>query len=246
MLTKAREKQIRSLQQKKFRSELGLFLVEGAKGVLEACASDLDIEEIFCTESFFTLNEDKLTKKCSKIVFVKESLLSKLGTFSSNNAAIAVIYIPKNEELVADNDFVILLDEIKDPGNLGTIIRTADWYGITKIICSNDSVDVFNPKVINATMGSFGRVKLFYTDFDEYLSKTQLPVFGAYLGGESIYSINYPSEGYLLMGNESKGINSNLEKYVSNKITIPRKGTAESLNVAIATSIICDNIMRPK
>lgn len=244
MLSKNREKEIRSLQQKKFRNRFGVFAVEGAKNLLELCTSELEVEEIFCTESFLTVNEDKLTKKCSQVFDVKESQLAKIGSFSTNNAGLAVVKIPESKNIRAEKDFVLVLDEVKDPGNLGTIIRTADWYGIRKIVCSENCVDVYNPKVINSTMGSFVRVNVLYTDLGEYFKVVDTPVFGAFLDGKNIYNINFPEEGYILMGNESKGISFELEKYVSSRVTIPRRGGAESLNVGIATAIFCDNVFR--
>jgi RNA methyltransferase, TrmH family len=141
-------------------------------------------------------------------------------------------------------ELVIALDEVRDPGNLGTIIRIADWYGINKLVFSTHSAEFYNPKVIQATMGSFTRVEFFYADLNEVFSQWKLPVFGAFLDGENIHQMGKINPGVILMGNESNGISSDLAKQVNHKVTIPGYGQAESLNVAIATAIICDNFKR--
>ncbi len=136
------------------------------------------------------------------------------------------------------------LESINDPGNLGAIIRIADWYGIEKILCSSDTVDFYNPKVIAASMGSFLRVQVQYGDLSELLKNTALPVLGAFLDGTNVHKFQFPTEGILVIGSEAHGISPALEKIVTEKITIPRTGKAESLNAAIATAIICDNWLR--
>jgi TrmH family RNA methyltransferase len=145
---------------------------------------------------------------------------------------------------IKKNEVVIVLDEIKDPGNLGTIIRIADWYGIDNIVASKNTVDFYNPKVITATKGSFTRVNMFYTDLNDFLSKTKLPILGAFLNGENIHETKFPVSGILVMGNESNGVSKEIEILITKKITIPAYGKAESLNVAIATAIILDNWKR--
>ena len=138
---------------------------------------------------------------------------------------------------VNPDEFVLLLDDIRDPGNLGTIIRTADWFGVTKIIASAETADFYNPKVISATMGSFTRIKIFYTTLSEYMQSSELPIFGTYLQGTNIHQVNFGSGGLILIGNESRGVHSDLEKFVTHKVTIPKSGKAESLNAAIAAGI---------
>jgi TrmH family RNA methyltransferase len=142
--------------------------------------------------------------------------------------------------------FSIVLDGIQDPGNMGTIIRTADWYGIENIICSEDCVEVYNPKVVQATMGSLSRMNVHYVDLEEILAHTKLPVYGALLDGENIYNTNFGTEGLIVMGNEGKGLTDKVKQLVTRAITIPRGGKAESLNVAIATAIFCSEINRNK
>jgi RNA methyltransferase, TrmH family len=247
MISKSWLKLIKSLQIKKFRLKEGLFIVEGAKSVLEVLNSSFQIEQIFCTESFLAQHTFQLKKVQNIIQIVDEKELEDLGTFSTNNAVLAVVQLKNEKELKANtNEFALVLDEVKDPGNLGTIIRIADWYGIKKIICSRDTVDYYNPKVISSTMGSFTRVEMMYTDLEIFLAGLEegIPVLGAFMEGENIHNAKLPSSGYIIMGNESSGISREVEKRVNKKITIPRFGEAESLNVAIATAIILDNLKR--
>jgi RNA methyltransferase, TrmH family len=245
MLEKAQIKLIKSLQDKKDRKELGLFLVEGAKNTLELLNSDFEVSELFVTEEFFTKNKSALESKNVKYKIVTQTDLEKVGSLESNDSALAIVKQKINSEFeISENEVVIALDEIKDPGNLGTIIRIADWYGVKKIIASNNTVDFYNPKVISATKGSFTRVQIFYTDLKQILSETKIPVLGAFLNGENIHKFSFPKQGILVMGNESQGISEEIEKCITQKITIPSFGNAESLNVAIATAVILDNWRR--
>jgi TrmH family RNA methyltransferase len=146
------------------------------------------------------------------------------------------------EAPVNPNEFVIVLDDIRDPGNLGTIIRTADWYGIHSIVASEETTDFYNPKVIASTMGSFCRVNVFYTDLSSYLSAQKGPVYGTFLNGKDVHALGEKPGGFIVIGNESNGISPAVEKLVTHRITIPRRGGAESLNAAIATAIVLDNL----
>jgi TrmH family RNA methyltransferase len=245
MISKNQIKLIKSLQNKKDRNDLGLFLVEGAKNNLELLNSDFQIKELFITEEFLTKNEEVLNGKNIKYNLTTQNELEKTGSLESNDSALAIVKQKENSVLkIEDDEIIIALDEIKDPGNLGTIIRIADWYGIKKIVASGDTVDFYNPKVISATKGSFIRVQIFYTDLEKFLSNTKIPILGAFLGGENIHKFNFPKAGILVMGNESRGIGQEIEKCVTQKITIPSFGGAESLNVAIATAVILDNWKR--
>ncbi|MGB1319537.1 MAG: RNA methyltransferase, partial [Vibrio gallaecicus] len=169
--------------------------------------------------------------------------LTKASTLVSNNAAIAVVEIP-SFDLPKAQGLMIALDGVSDPGNLGTIIRVADWYGIKHIVASSDCADPYNPKTISATMGSFGRVHVSQTDLSSYLNQANLPIYGAFLEGTSTHKTEFSADGILLMGSESHGIREEAAKFVTDKITIPAFGGAESLNVAMATGIILDNIRR--
>lgn len=242
MFTKNQGKLIKSLHEKKNRVELGLFLVEGEKSVSELLDSDFEIDLILATSKFFDKYGDKVRERSTIFEIVTQSELEKVGTFTTNDAALAVVKQKENKPFEIQSDEIILvLDEIKDPGNLGTIIRIADWYGVKNIIASKETVDFYNPKVITATKGSFTRVNIFYTDLKNFLSKTELPILGAFLDGENIHETKFPESGILLMGNESIGVNKEMEDLITKKITIPSYGEAESLNVAIATAVILDN-----
>ncbi|MFM7487408.1 MAG: RNA methyltransferase, partial [Cytophagales bacterium] len=146
--------------------------------------------------------------------------------------------------LTVGDEFALVLDDIRDPGNLGTIIRTADWYGIKKIIASEETADFYNPKVIHATMGSFCRVQIFYTSLLQYLSDASQPVYGAFLDGDNVHDIDFSKSGLLVIGNEAQGISKVVENKVTQRITIPKRGGAESLNASVATAILLDNVFR--
>lgn len=245
MLSKNQIKYINSLQQKKFRQEYQSFVVEGAKSVVELLSSDFELESLYVTEDFYKETKPLLDKQPLRAEIVGQAELEKAGTFSSNNAALAVAKIKSNQELLLnETEYALVLDEIRDPGNLGTIIRIADWYGIQKIICSEGTVDLYNPKVISSTMGSFTRVSLFYTDLVKYLKGQQKPIYGAFLDSENVHTLNFAPSGYIIIGNEANGISEAVEEVVTHKITIPRFGGAESLNAGIATAVICDNLRR--
>jgi TrmH family RNA methyltransferase len=162
-----------------------------------------------------------------------------LGTLAQNDGALAVVYQKEGKE-ISPSGITLVLDDIRDPGNLGTLIRIADWYGISHIVCSTSTVDWYNPKVVSATMGSFTRVTPFYTDLVPFLEKQKAPILGAFLGGESTHTFAFPKEGFLIIGSESHGISKEVAKLVTNKITIPKFGKAESLNAAVAGAVMLD------
>ena len=178
----------------------------------------------------------------------KEQLLGfHIVDCADEDAALAVARQKPNQPFpLAANEFALVLDDLRDPGNLGTIIRTADWYGIAKIIASEETADVYGPKVISATMGSFTRVSIFYTDLATYLKDTPHRVFGTYLDGTDVHTVDFGVGGLIVIGNESKGIAPPLEAFITDKITIPRYGLAESLNAGIATAVVCDNVRRSR
>jgi len=245
MLSKNTVKFIKSLQQKKFRRQENSFFVEGAKNVTELLNSEYEITHLLYTKSYFDDHISQIKRSGAEKYEVNAKSLESIGSFQSNDAAIAVAKIKENDTFqVEENELAIALDDVRDPGNLGTIIRIADWYGISKIILSKHCADFYNPKVLNSSMGSFTRVRFFYTDLIEYLPAQTVPVYGALLEGETIYKANLTTSGVILMGNESQGISDDLMPFISHKLTIPQFGTAESLNVAIATAVICDNFRR--
>lgn len=244
MISKQTAKFLKSLQIKKFRKEHACFIVEGEKSVNELSDSSWDVREIYATSQFIEKHSDKWDKSLLNEVSEKE--LTAVSSFKSNNSALAVVNVAETAfYLPPSNKISIALESVNDPGNLGTIIRIADWYGIEQIYCSFDTVDLYGPKVISSTKGSFTRVKVFYTDLEKRIKESNVPVIGAFLKGESIHQYNYDGGGVvLLMGSESQGISDQLEKLVSTKVTIPAYGVAESLNVSIATAILCDNLKR--
>jgi RNA methyltransferase, TrmH family len=242
MLSKATIKYIKSLQVKKYRKQEQCFVVEGAKTVNELLVSDFEVVKLVATPSFLASLKRKVS---AELIEASEKELGSLGEFQSNNAALAVARTKVNKPLhLTPSEFAIVLDDIRDPGNLGTIIRTADWYGIRNIIASEETADFYNSKVISSTMGSFTRVSIYYTDLQSYLQGTINRVYGAYLDGKNVHETKFDKGGLILIGNESHGISASLERFVTDRITIPRFGQAESLNAAIATAIICDNVAR--
>jgi TrmH family RNA methyltransferase len=244
MLSKATVKFVKSLQVKKYRKQEQCFLVEGTKSVQELLASDFEIVKLIVTDKF--LSEVKVPGTV-EVVEASEKELASMGEFQTNNSALAVTRLKPNSPVtIGQSEYGLVLDDIRDPGNLGTIIRTADWYGIQKIIASPETADFYNPKVISATMGSFTRTRIFYTDLETFLSGTQHTVYGAYLEGANVHDVKFAPGGLIIVGSESHGITPGLQKSVTQKITIPRYGMAESLNAAIATAVICDNLRRNK
>lgn len=178
---------------------------------------------------------------------VKNAELDKISTLQTPQGFLALVYIPKNKELdlkALKNQFTLVLDGVQDPGNMGTIIRTADWFGFKNIICSADCVEVFNPKTVQATMGSLARVNIYEADLPALLEKNTIPVFGALLDGESIYKTQWGTEGLVILGNEGKGISAEVIKKINKPVTIPRIGEAESLNVAVSAAIFCAELVR--
>ena len=244
MISKNKLKFLKSLQIKKNRKETGLFLVEGEKSVLELFNSDYVIDSVFITENFLRSYSGIIEKKKLSYDIGKEDELSKAGSFSTNNAAIAVARIKENTSLYLQKDeFGIMLDNIKDPGNLGTIIRIADWYGISKIICSEETAEIYNPKVIASSMGSFTRIHTYYCDLNKYINELKgIPVYGATLAGEDIHQCRFKTPAFVMMGNESNGIRQEYKALLTKEISISRFGQAESLNAAIATAVICDRV----
>ena len=245
MITKNQIKYINSLQQKKFRVENQSFIVEGAKSVLELLKSNFKTDMLFVTNEFLNENENVLQNLPFPVEIANQADLEKAGSFTSNNAALAVVKTKENVELlVQESEFALILDDIRDPGNLGTIIRVADWYGIHKIICSHSTVDFYNPKVIAATMGSFTRTNLYYTNLEQFIKNQSVNIYGTLLNGDNIHQTKFSSSGYIVIGNEANGISPTIEPLITHKITIPRFGQAESLNAGIATAVVLDNLRR--
>ena len=232
------------MQVRKYRQVEQCFLVQGAKAVKETLDSDFETRTLVGTSEFFA-SLGKTVLSTIEMIEVSEDDLSALGSVESNNSALAIINMGPNKIVsLPKNDFTLALDDIRDPGNLGTIIRTADWYGIKNIVASPETTDLYNPKVINASMGSFLRVNVFYTPLEDFLSTNSMPTYGTFLKGGSIHSTIFAKEGLIVIGNESKGISPTIEKKITHRLTIPRFGGAESLNAATATGIVLDNLRK--
>ena len=248
MLSKNRIKYINSLKIKKYRQLSQSFIVEGAKSVLELLSSDFTIEFVLATSEFQQKYSTISSKHKTLFETVTLQELQGLGSFQTNDSCLAVAKTKQNDFLCAENkEYVLVLDDVSDPGNLGTIIRIADWYGIKKIICSETTTDLYNPKVIAASKGSFTRIKAYYTNLPEFLAENarQQNIIGAFLDGDSIYDHAFSADGgYIVMGNESNGVGKEVEFFVTQRITIPRVGDAESLNVGIAAAVMLDNLRR--
>ena len=240
MVSKNQIKLITSLQQKKYRKQEQLFFVEGVKGVQELLDSNFELYELFTTKKDF-LSIDR-----SKVNAVTDDELKKISALITPNSCLAIFKIPTVVSF-EQKGLLIALDNIRDPGNLGTIIRLCDWFGIKTLFCTEETVDIYNPKVVQATMGSIGRVNVVYGDLDILLAETKLPIFGTFMDGKNIYKANLPNEGIIVMGNEANGISKTIEKLVSDRLAIPRFGdlqATESLNVATATAIILSEFKR--
>jgi RNA methyltransferase, TrmH family len=240
MVSKNQIKLITSLQQKKFRQAHQLFIAEGVKVIQELLDSQFVLDHLFVTETVFE------TVAISKKTTISSADLKKISALSTPNNCLALFKIP-NEKLSVSNGLILALDDIRDPGNLGTIIRLCDWFGVEQIICSAETVDVYNPKVVQATMGSIARVAISYIDLYDYLQKTTLPVFGTFMDGKNVYKEKLPTAGILVLGNEANGICSDIEKIITHKLAIPRYGNlqkTESLNVATAAGIFLSEFRR--
>lgn len=212
---------------------------------MELLSSNYQILRLFSTEKTAAQVAELAKSKKISCEIIPEKMLQAIGTLENNQTALAVVQIPDYpSEIDFTNKLVLALDGINDPGNLGTIIRTADWYGISTIVCSTDTVDVYNPKVINATKGSFTRVHVVYEDLVSVFAKhKQIPIYAACLEGEPIYGKRLEQPAVLLMGSEANGIRLDLLQHASHKISISRFGNAESLNVGVATGILLDRLI---
>ena len=246
MLSKNKIKFIRSLEHKKFRNESDCFLAEGNKLVSDI----LPYFECECliTKSSWLATQGNIS---AKEIIIGENDIERASLLKTPQDVLAVFRRPQYylERESLKNELSLVLDGIQDPGNLGTIIRLADWFGIKNLICSPDTADVFNPKTIQASMGAIARVRVFYKSLPEWLDEMEnIPVYGAFLEGENIYTENLTSSGLIIMGNEGNGISASVEKRITKKLYIPsyppEVESSESLNVAVATAIVCSEFRR--
>ena len=235
MISKSQIKYIKGLSLKKNRIKKQCFIVEGEKCLAELLNSSFEIVELFALKDW--IDENKAVS--DKIQVVSFNELERISNLKSPNKVVAVVKIKKQEIIQQKSAIILVLDDINDPGNLGTIIRMCDWFGVKQIICSKDTVDVYNPKVVQSTMGSLFRTQIIYTDLRTYLAKVTTPIYGAYMDGGNVKNIKINQKVHLVMGNEANGISDKIEKYISKKVAIKNiGGNTESLNVAVATSIL--------
>uniref|UniRef100_UPI0040496F49 TrmH family RNA methyltransferase n=1 Tax=Gelidibacter sp. TaxID=2018083 RepID=UPI0040496F49 len=239
MLTKSQIQLIKSLDQKKFRQQHQLFVVEGKKSIAEFLKSSFKLHYLYTTVDDFERDAKKLTH-------ITENELKKISSLATPQVALALFEIPKQKP-VNDSGLIVALDAVRDPGNLGTIIRLCDWFGVKNLVCSDTTVDCFNPKVVQATMGSITRVDISYVDLEAFLKTSKLQSFGTFMDGDNVYEKELSQNGILILGNEANGISPTVESIVNHKISIPRFGNlqaTESLNVATATAILLSEFCR--
>lgn len=247
MLSKNKIKFVRSLEMKKYRNETACFLAEGNKLVADLLPF-FECECLVAKASWLATQGDIRVKE---LILAGENEIEKISLLKTPQDVLAVFRQPCYElgNETMENELSLVLDGIQDPGNLGTIIRLADWFGINRVICSPDTVDVYNPKTIQATMGAIARVRVFYVSLPDWLiNRHDIPVYGTFLEGENIYTETLSSSGLIVMGNEGKGISPNIEKLITRKLYIPNyppeAESTESLNVAVATAIVCSEFRR--
>jgi len=238
LISKSQIKLITRLQQKKYRDKSGLFIAEGPKLISELKAEDVKLHSFFSTEESMTADHNHFP--------VSQIELQKISFLKTANTALAVFEIPKPKK-IDQNGLIVALDAVRDPGNLGAIIRLCDWFGVSQLLCSMDTADCYNRKVVQATMGSIARVNVYYLDLVSFLKNYELPVYGAVMEGTNVYNTALKKEGVLVMGNEANGISSEIEAFVNHTLTIPRFGSlqlTESLNVATATAVLLSEFRR--
>jgi TrmH family RNA methyltransferase len=240
MVSKNQIKLITSLVQKKNRIEHQLFIAEGIKVIQELFQSDFELVHLY------SISDLGINFPFEKTTRISENELKRISALTTPNECLALFKIPKTTKF-EDQGLIVALDDIRDPGNLGTIIRLCDWFGVKQLICSETTVDAYNPKVVQATMGSLARINIIYTNLVEVLQQTILPVYGTFMEGNNVYTESKTKEGIIVMGNESNGISNQVEQLILKKITIPRFGAlqkTESLNVATATAITLSEFCR--
>jgi len=239
MVSKSQIKLITSLGQKKYRQKNGLFVAEGIKVIRELLNSDFRLDKLFASETIFDISKDQF-------VLTEERDLKKISFLKTPQTALGLFKIPQ-QNLGVLEDLTVALDGVRDPGNLGTIIRLCDWFGVKNLVCSTDTVDCFNPKVIQSTMGSITRVNVVYKNLSEFLQSQDIVSYGTFMDGENVYQKRLQQKSVLVLGNEANGINPEIENLISEKISIPQFGQSqetESLNVATATAIFLSEFRR--
>lgn len=240
MLSKNEVKYIQSLCHKRQRDTDSVFVAEGPKLVQELVLARADILHIYALKEWFEGQPDHPFPTTE----ISTTELEKISQLQTPNQALLIARQQRpTVEPVLNNQCLLALDGIQDPGNMGTILRIADWFGVNQVVCSHDCVDVYNAKVVQSTMGSITRVQCWYVNLNDWLKEVSMPIYGALLNGENVYQVEKMKEGVLVIGNESKGIRSEVLSLITHPVTIPKKGTAESLNAAVATGIILSHLL---
>jgi TrmH family RNA methyltransferase len=233
MVSEVEIKHVNALKVKKYRLKYAQFIAEGNKIIKELIAEGMEPVCVYTTD-------DSLESSSSKRITEKQ--LDRLTALQHHHGSLAVFRIPKMSFEIDGTEWIVMLDDIQDPGNMGTILRTCDWFGIRKIICSDGCVDVYNPKVVQASMASVGRVQVMEAGLAKIICRHTYPVYGAVLNGNNYLEQDFSAKGFLLIGNEGHGIGRELQELITHPVTIPRKGKAESLNAAIAAALIIDKL----
>lgn len=240
MLSNTILKHINALKIKKYRNKYSEFIAEGEKIISELIQEGLTLKYLFSTEKIASHFVQKYKVSSELLTICSTVEMNKLSTLQHHYECLAVFAIPNPNFEPESSSWILALDDIQDPGNMGTIIRSCDWFGIKTILCSLGCVDAYNPKVIQASMASIGRVQVLEMDLEDFIRKSYLPVYGAVLDGSNFSTISFAKKGIILIGNEGHGIHTNLLELITQPITIPRIGKAESLNAAIATTLILE------
>lgn len=244
MLSKAQIKYIRSLTQQKYRKEHNVFIAEGDKIAGEWLSSNAPVQHIVALQAWAEKNQQLINRHPEAQLFiVSEHMLESVSALQTPHQVLLVAEMIEYGQDLPTEEWMIALDDIQDPGNMGTIIRIADWFGIPNIVCSPRCVDVYNPKVVQAAMGGHLRVSFFEAELESFIASAKVPVLAATLNGTSVYEFTSFTEAILLIGNESKGLLPSLEKLASHRIAIPKSGGAESLNAAVSTGILCSHLI---
>ena len=240
MLSRAQIKYIRSLTKRKFRNEYKVFIAEGEKIAGEWLSTDVVIEKIIGTHEWAAQNGALVMRHPeAELHIVKDTELAELSSLQSPNGVLLVVPVPEQGTIPLVPEWYLALDDIQDPGNMGTIIRISDWFGIRNMICSPGCVDIYNPKVVQSAMGGHLRVNIYESNLLPFLESIYLPKIAATLDGEPVYGMERMAAGVLIIGNESKGISGEVLKTAGKRVTIPRRGGAESLNAGVSTGILC-------
>ncbi len=245
MLSKAQNKYIRSLTQPKFRNEYKVFIAEGEKIALEWLGAAAPVQTIVTTAEWAQLHRAAIARHPeAELHIVKVSELAALTTLQTPNNVLLVVPMPAKKDIPVLNEWYLALDDLQDPGNMGTVIRIADWFGIRNIVCSPGCVDVYNPKVVQSAMGGHLRVSIHEADLVTFLSGNKVPKIAATLHGSNVYEMKRLEAGVLIIGNESKGVSQGVAAMATQAVTIPRKGGAESLNAGVSAGILCALLLR--